>query len=199
MQQLVKPDKTNIFEAPHYFPFARGIHRWLFHAPHKRPVMWKAFPCQFSWLTPSTEIDLEDLDNCLRRASNSRLFMTNSPLTSGIPYNSIKEEILTHILTFMMTSSNGNIFRVTGPLWGEFTRHRWIPLTKASDAELWCFLWSKFGKPTCIRLKMKLNTRYIFCVSTKSALPYWAFSFPVLIINIFTMLWKWSINFTSFH
>ena len=34
----------------------------------------------------------------------------------------------------MMTSSNGNIFRVTGPLWGESTGHRWIPLTKASDA-----------------------------------------------------------------
>ena len=41
-----------------------------------------------------------------------------------------------------MTSSNGNIFRVTGPLWGEFTSHRWIPRTKASDAEVWCFLWS---------------------------------------------------------
>ena len=27
-------------------------------------------------------------------------------------------------------------FRVTGPLCGEFTGHRWIPLTKASDAEL---------------------------------------------------------------
>ena len=43
---------------------------------------------------------------------------------------------------FMMTSSKRNIFRVTGPLWGEFTGHRWIPLTKASDAELWCILWS---------------------------------------------------------
>ena len=43
---------------------------------------------------------------------------------------------------YMMTSSNGNIFRVTGPLCGEFTGHRWIPLTKVSDAELWCFLWS---------------------------------------------------------
>ena len=39
-----------------------------------------------------------------------------------------------------MTSSNGNIFRVTGTLCGEFTSHRWISLTKASDAELWCFL-----------------------------------------------------------
>ena len=30
----------------------------------------------------------------------------------------------------MSTSSNGNIFRVTGPLCGEFTGHRWIPLKK---------------------------------------------------------------------
>ena len=42
----------------------------------------------------------------------------------------------------MMTSSDGNIFRVTEPLCGEFTDHRWTPLTKASDAGLWCFLWS---------------------------------------------------------
>ena len=42
----------------------------------------------------------------------------------------------------MMTSSDGNIFRVTGHLCGEFTGDRWIPSTKASDAELWCFLWS---------------------------------------------------------
>ena len=37
---------------------------------------------------------------------------------------------------------NGNIFRATGHLCGEFTGHRWISHTKASDAELWCFLWS---------------------------------------------------------
>ena len=39
----------------------------------------------------------------------------------------------------MMTSSHGNIFRVTGPLCGEFTGQRWIPRTKASNAELWFF------------------------------------------------------------
>ena len=33
-------------------------------------------------------------------------------------------------------------FRVIGPFCGEFTGHRWISRTKASDAELWCFLWS---------------------------------------------------------
>ena len=42
----------------------------------------------------------------------------------------------------MMTSSNRNIFRITGPLCGEFTGHRWISDTKVNDAELWCFLWS---------------------------------------------------------
>ena len=42
----------------------------------------------------------------------------------------------------MMTSSNGNIFLITGPLWGESTGDRWTPLTKASDVDLWYFLWS---------------------------------------------------------
>ena len=28
------------------------------------------------------------------------------------------------------------------PFVREFTGHRWIPRTKANDAELWCFLWS---------------------------------------------------------
>ena len=44
--------------------------------------------------------------------------------------------------TIMMTSSNGNIFRVTGLLCEEFTGPLWIPHTKASDAELWSFVWS---------------------------------------------------------
>ena len=36
-----------------------------------------------------------------------------------------------------MTPSNGNIFRVTCPLWGESTRDRRIPITEVGDAELW--------------------------------------------------------------
>ena len=51
-------------------------------------------------------------------------------------YAGIVVRRLFHLLRYMMTSSNGNIFRVTGPLCGEF------PLTKASDAELWCFLFN---------------------------------------------------------
>ena len=38
-----------------------------------------------------------------------------------------------------MMSSKGNIFCVTGPLCKEFSSHRWIPLTKASDVELLMF------------------------------------------------------------
>ena len=38
----------------------------------------------------------------------------------------------------MMTSSNRNIFRVTGPSCWEFIGNCWIPLTKARDADLWC-------------------------------------------------------------
>ena len=44
------------------------------------------------------------------------------------------------VRTNMMTSSNGNIFRVTGHLCGEFTGPRWSPRTKGSDVELWYFL-----------------------------------------------------------
>ena len=40
----------------------------------------------------------------------------------------------------IMTASYGNIFHVTDPLWGESAGYRWIPLTNASDTELWCFL-----------------------------------------------------------
>ena len=52
------------------------------------------------------------------------------------------------VLVDMMTSSNGNIFCVTGPLCGEFTGHQWIPNTKASDAQLWCFLWIEYLSST---------------------------------------------------
>ena len=38
------------------------------------------------------------------------------------------------------------IFRVTGHLCGEFTGHRWMPCTKASDAELWCFFYLRLNK-----------------------------------------------------
>ena len=55
---------------------------------------------------------------------------------------------------WMMTSSNGNIFRVTGHLCRESTGPRWIPHTKASDAELWCLL-----RRICSRINGWVNNR----------------------------------------
>ena len=70
---------------------------------------------------------------CLTK--QSQISPLSSPGKTGCPGISL-------CLFIMVSSSNGNIFRVTGPLCGEFTGHRWIPLTKASGAGLWCFLWS---------------------------------------------------------
>ena len=55
---------------------------------------------------------------------------------------------------YMMTSSNGNIFRASGHLCGEFTGDRWISRTKASDAELWCFVFF-----ICARINGWVNNR----------------------------------------
>ena len=71
-----------------------------------------------------------------------RLCKSRDISCGGIRLNHKKRQISFPCDFSMMTSSNGNIFRVTGHLCGEFTGHRWIPRTKASDAELWCFLWS---------------------------------------------------------
>ena len=54
--------------------------------------------------------------------------------------------LICQVMHFIMTSSNGNIVRVTGHLCVEFTGHRWIPRTKASDADLWCFLDLRLNK-----------------------------------------------------
>ena len=58
--------------------------------------------------------------------------------TTEPPYNTII--FCSPKLFIMMTPSNGNIFRVTGLLCGEFTGHRSIPLTKATTADFDDFL-----------------------------------------------------------
>ena len=63
--------------------------------------------------------------------------------------------------TIMMTSSNGNLFRVTGPLCGEFTGDRRIPLTKDTlvcsvikFVRCWLFLG---------RISTTLSANYLIC------------------------------------
>ena len=47
----------------------------------------------------------------------------------------------------MMTSSNGNIFRVTGPLCGEFTGHWWIHLKRPATLGFDVFFDLRLNKP----------------------------------------------------
>ena len=50
--------------------------------------------------------------------SNTVERLAKAKVSSGL-------QLIAPLLT-MMTSPNGNVFRVTGPLGGEFTGHRWI-------------------------------------------------------------------------
>ena len=75
-------------------------------------------------------------------------------------------------LDFMMTSSNGNIFRVTGPLWGESTGHWWIPLTKVSEADLWCFLDRRLNKRLSKQSRCRWHHRTHFAVTVMSRWLY---------------------------
>ena len=75
-----------------------------------------------------------NLCTMLRLASDSS--HTNIVQFITVSVSTIRDPILVNTVTAdvlvsgcdnpMMTSSNGNIFRVTGPLWGESTGPRWI-------------------------------------------------------------------------
>ena len=60
-----------------------------------------------------------------------------------------------------MTSSNGNIFRVTVHLWGESTSHRWIPPVKRS--------FDVFFDPRLIKLLSKQSRHGYFDTPSRSS------------------------------
>ena len=135
--------------------FVWGIQRGPVNSPHKWPVTRKMFPfddvimiCpRYSYNTyhlqwaPTLSVykylGRADMAIC---CTNMETKKRNWAPMIKRHYSVYNETVV--LRSHMMTSSNGNIFRVAGLLWGEFTGHRWIPLTKASDAELWYFLWS---------------------------------------------------------
>ena len=110
---------------PRYCPFVWGIYLSPVDSPHKGTDLMLLY-------CPSEQIVQQTLDWPLIRDVMTVIWRCRN----GPRYQKL------WCLHSMMTSSNGNMFRVTGHLCGEFTGDRWIPRTKASDAELWCFLWS---------------------------------------------------------
>ena len=102
----------------------------------------------YSWIYLVEVLSMEDSVTLLLIMQQLRMFVV--PLVLQLkPMCWNSNHIWTPLVTaaqkvfhiIMMTSSNGYIFHVTGHLCGEFTGLRWIPRTKASDAELWCYLW----------------------------------------------------------
>ena len=91
-------------KCPRYCLFVRGIHGWPVNFPNKGTVTREKLP-----------FDDVIMVYCL---------MTCLPQPH---INIVRHHSTTVSSSFMMTSSNVNIFRVTGPLCGEFTGHLWIP------------------------------------------------------------------------
>ena len=80
-----------------------------------------------------------DMVRCEQAQENDRKWKNICNMIVYIVPNYVKflnSGYTSHRMNSMMTSSNGNIFRVTGHLCEEFTGPRWIPHTMASDAEL---------------------------------------------------------------
>ena len=105
-----------------------------------------------------------------------------------------------------MTSSNGKLFRATGSLCGESTGPRWISLTTASDAELWCFLGSapwingwvnnreagdlrrqRAHYGVIVRVVQRLYRSYWLCITSiyiNMTLMVWFFAMPFSILTL---------------
>ena len=110
-------------QSPRYWPFVRGIHRWPVNSPHKGPVTLKK---SFHLMTSSWNMYMTNLFSIPEVAPEVAPTIYRVHVCHPPSWHS----------ELMMTSSNGTIFRVTSPLWGEFTNQLWIPLTKVSSAEL---------------------------------------------------------------
>ena len=122
---------------PRYWPFVRAIHRSPVNSPHKG--QWREtsmIPLMCAWIIGW--VNNGEAGDFRRHRTHYGVTVMN---LEGIAFF-IPMPILPNMALHMMRSSNGNIFRVIGHLCGEFTRHRWILRTKASNAERWSFLWS---------------------------------------------------------
>ena len=145
---------------PRNRPFVRGIHRSPVKSPHKgqwHGAFMFSLICAWinRWVSNREAGDLRryrahydvivmipgDVSGCLLISNGGKELYSIRHIIYIMTHPPINSSLTTRRLRFlhMMTSSNGSI---TGPLYEEFTGRRWIPLTKASDAELWCFLWS---------------------------------------------------------
>ena len=156
----------------HYWPFVRGIHRSPVDSPKKEPLMrsfdvffvdslnnlmiWEAMVLMWhhcNW----TMQNVHNHDKVHWGLHNTSIFQICSIEwctfylyhRCAVCYIDIFDCIMMTIVCILNKNTlchddviKWKHFRVTGPLCGEFTGHRWIPLTKAGDAELFFCAWT---------------------------------------------------------
>ena len=136
--------------------FCAGNSPMTVNYPHKGPVTRKMFPFDDvivqtnTFTTQGNSIQTWDQEQlpCLDNLGSwNRSVLYQKHLLSVWHKHRAHWSLCMPVIN-MVTSLNGNIFRVTGSLWELRTGHRWIPPTKASDAELWYFLWSALEQTT---------------------------------------------------
>ena len=159
VQQLVRLKKKENVTAPYDWPFVRETgHRWI--SLIKGQQWGKPFQvmmCSCCWyMIHSIHMDrygvCVDRDFCKIWWENMLCYQ---PMDKDSLNNYQSHTYMGHKLIIMPADlstwphddvTNGNIFSVTGPLRGESTGHQWIPLAKASDAELWSFFDLRLNK-----------------------------------------------------
>ena len=87
----------------------------------------------------------------------------------------------------MMTSSNGNIFRVTGHLCGEFTGPRWIPTQRPVTRS--------FGVFFDLRLNIRLNKQWWGWWFETRSRPLWRHRNVISECIICECKWEWRVTY----
>ena len=127
--------------------FVRKIHRWPVNSPHEGPVMRKMFP--FDYVIIANLFSHTQLFHWRSVEKHSRRIWVKK-WTESWWHN--QNKIMHNRTIFLMTSSSGNFFHVTGPLWGEsigtsgFPSQR--PVTQSFDIFFdcaWTNVWANSG------------------------------------------------------
>ena len=132
---------------PRYWPFVRVIHRhrWIPLTKASDAEFWCflwSIPWINSWINNREAGDLRH-----HRAHYDVIVMDAVARTGWAPgvYSFIFHFLITtmqSIIVFSWWRHQMETFSALLALCAGIHRSRWIPRTKASDAELWCFLWS---------------------------------------------------------
>ena len=127
--------------------FVRGIHRWPVYSPHKWSVTRKMFSFDDIIMTHWSYIILPLIHWYDVTCSRPYSIKYDSILKQTLICNYFNYRKLHGVLCQFPLTHDDVIKWKHFPRYWPFVRgihrSRWIPHTKASDAELWCLLWSE--------------------------------------------------------